>query len=175
MSAEYVNRGEAPGPERITISRPSDIPNSSRRFSGPQGFTLIEVLIVVAILVGLVSLVGVNVLRHGGEAKVKTAKIQMGQIVSALKLYKLEQGGYPTTDQGLEALVRSPFSGSSPRAYPQEGYLESREVPLDPWGQPFVYLAPGRSGEAFEILSYGSDGEPGGTDEMSDLSSSELR
>jgi len=140
-----------------------------------SGFTLIEVLIVLLILTSLVGLVGVNVLRHQGEAKVKTARIQISQLVSALKLYKLEQGQFPNTEQGLDALVKAPLqqTGSSP--YPAEGYLDSSQVPMDPWGQPYVYLAPGRSGEPFEIISYGSDREPGGAEDQGDLSSTDLR
>ena len=140
-----------------------------------SGFTLIEVLIVLLILTSLVGLVGVNVLRHQGEAKVKTGRIQISQLVSALKLYKMEQGQYPSTDLGLDALVKAPLQRTGTSPYPAEGYLDSSQVPLDPWGQPYVYLAPGRSGEPFEIISYGSDGEPGGAEDQADLSSTEIR
>lgn len=147
----------------------------TRERSSRSAFTLIEVLIVLLILTSLVGLVGVGVIRHQGEAKVKTGKIQIAQLQSALKLYKVEQGEFPTSNQGLEALVRAPANRSSTAPYPPEGYLDSTQVPLDPWGQPYVYLAPGREGEAFEIISYGSDREPGGEGDAADLSSSALQ
>lgn len=137
-----------------------------------SGFTLIEVLVVLLILTALVSLVGVNVLSQSGEAKVKTTQIQMEQVESALKLYKLEQNRVPTTDQGLEALVRRPERAPTPTRYPEDGYLDGARVPPDAWGNAFIYLAPGRQGEEFELLSYGSDGEPGGSGDAQDLSSS---
>ena len=140
-----------------------------------SGFTLIELLIVLLILTSLISLVGVNVLRHQGEAKIKTARIQISQLVSALKIYKLEQGQYPTTDQGLDALVRVPAQGAPTGQFPDEGYLDGPVVPEDPWGEPYVYLAPGRGGEPFEILSYGGDREPGGTGDDEDISSVQSR
>ena len=139
------------------------------------GFTLIEVLIVLLILTSLVGLVGVNVLRHQGEAKIKTTKIQISQLASALKLYKVEQGNFPTSNQGLEALVRAPANRLAGSEYPSDGYLDGTQVPLDPWKQLYVYLSPGRNGEAFEIISYGGDREPGGAGDDADITSSELR
>lgn len=139
-----------------------------------DGFTLIEILIVVLIITILAGIVGVNVVRKPGEARVSAARMQIQQLKAAVQLYRAEQGLVPTQEQGLEALVSRPTIEPIPPRYPEGGYLDSRRVPLDPWNRPYIYLAPGRQGEPFEIISYGSDGEPGGTGEAADLSSSEL-
>lgn len=146
-------------------------PTRSRPVSG---FTLIEILVVIMIITILASIVSVNVLRKPGEARVSAARLQIRQLQTAVQLYKTEQGRLPTQEQGLEALVAKPTLDPVPARYPDEGYLESRTLPKDPWKNDYVYLAPGRQGEPFEILSYGSDGEPGGDGEAADLSSSEL-
>ncbi len=139
-----------------------------------QGFTLIEILVVVLILSILAGIVGVNVLRHPGEAKVTAAKLQIETFKNALQIYQLEQGHLPTQEQGLEALCHKPRQAPVPEQYPPAGYLDKRSLPKDPWGRPYIYLVPGRSSEPFEILSYGSDGEPGGDGTAADISSSDL-
>lgn len=138
-----------------------------------SGFTLVEILVVIVILSILATLVAVNVIRQPGEARVAAAKIQIKQLQTALQVYRTEQGRYPTQDQGLEALVRKPQTGIIPERYPSDGYLESREVPRDPWKNDYIFIAPGRNGESYEIISYGSDGEPGGVEDASDISSSD--
>lgn len=138
------------------------------------GFTLLEILVVIMIIAILAGIVGINVAHHPGEAKVAAAKMQLKQLKHAVELYRLDQGRVPTTEQGLEALVSRPTREPIPANYPQEGYLESRTVPVDPWGNPYIYLSPGRHGEAFEIITYGSDGEPGGADDAADFSTSDL-
>jgi general secretion pathway protein G len=138
------------------------------------GFTLIEVLIVLLILVSLAGVVSVNVIRHQDEARVKTARLQLEQLETAVQLYITEHGRPPTMEQGLDALVRKPARPPVPAAYPAGGYLDRRTVPADPWGGEFIYLVPGREGERFEIISYGSDGEPGGDEDATDLSSAEF-
>jgi general secretion pathway protein G len=138
-----------------------------------KGFTLVEVLVVLVILMGLAGIVTVNVVRHQSEARVKTARIQIRQLQQAVQLYQSEQGRIPTQEQGLEALVRAPTLPPAPARYPADGYLESRKVPKDPWGGDYLYLAPARNGQTFEILSAGSDGELGGTGDASDLSSTD--
>ncbi|HPF99697.1 MAG TPA: type II secretion system major pseudopilin GspG [Kiritimatiellia bacterium] len=138
------------------------------------GFTLIEILVVVMIITLLASIVAVNVLRKPGEARISTAKMQIRQLQTAIQLYRSEQGLQPSQEQGLEALVAKPTTEPIPQRYPQEGYLESRRVPKDPWGNEYIYVVPGRSGEAFEIISYGSDGEPEGEGEAADISSASL-
>ncbi|MDZ4199581.1 MAG: type II secretion system major pseudopilin GspG [Kiritimatiellia bacterium] len=139
-----------------------------------RGFTLIEVLVVLVILMGLMGIVTVNVVRHQSEARVKTARIQIRQLQQAVNLYRAEQGRIPTQEQGLEALVRPPAIPPVPTRYPQEGYLEGRRVPKDPWGNDFLYLVPGRDGSVFEIVSTGSDGELEGTGDAADLSTADF-
>lgn len=146
----------------------------TRRRAASAGFTLIEVLIAVFIGVLLAGVVTVNVMRHLSETRVKTAKIQLRQLKSAVQLYQVEQGRLPTQEQGLEALVRKPSIPPIPQNYPPEGYLEGRRVPRDPWGREYVYAVPGPDGLPFEILTYGSDGEPGGNGDAADISTADL-
>lgn len=143
-------------------------------FHRSSGFTLIELLVVIAIITILAGVVTVNLVRKPAEARVAAAKLQIKELQTALNIYRTEQGRYPTQEQGLEALVRTPDREPIPRNYPRDGYLQSAKLPLDPWGNPFIYLAPGRAGESYEILCYGSDGEPGGEDDAADISSSAL-
>lgn len=139
-----------------------------------RGFTLVEILVVIVIITILAGIVTVSIVRKPGEARVAAAKMQLRQLQTALQVYRTEQGRLPTQAQGLEALVQRPVTEPIPPNYPAEGYLESRQLPRDPWNNPFVYLVPGRAGEAYEILSYGSDGEPGGDGDAADLSTSAL-
>jgi len=138
-----------------------------------RGFTLIEVLVVLVILMGLAGIVTVNVVRHQSEARLKTARIQIRQLQLAVQLYQSEQGRIPTQQQGLDALVHPPTIAPVPARYPAEGYMESHRLPKDPWGAEFIYLEPGREGQPFEILSAGSDGELGGTGDAQDLSTAD--
>lgn len=138
------------------------------------GFTLIEILVVLVIVMGLASIVTVNVVRHQSESKVKTAQLQISQLEQGLQTYHLEHGRYPSQAQGLLALVQRPTTAPVPEPYPEDGYLARTRLPLDPWGNEYIYLAPGRQGEPYEIISYGSDGEPGGTGHASDLSNTDL-
>lgn len=139
-----------------------------------SGFTLLEILAVVMIIAILVGIVGINVIRRPAEAKVTAAKMQLKQLKHAVELYRLDQGRVPTLEQGLEALVSRPAREPIPANYPADGYLDSRSVPRDPWGNEFIYLVPGRRGEMFEIITYGSDGEPGGENDAADISTSDL-
>jgi len=136
------------------------------------GFTLIEILVVVLIISILAGIVGVSVLRHPGEAKVAAAKLQIKNIKHALKLYRMEQNLFPTQEQGLEALCVRPTLAPVPERYPEDGYLDSRKVPKDPWNRDFIYMVPGRQNEPYEVICYGSDGEAGGTNDAADISSS---
>lgn len=138
------------------------------------GFTLIEVLVVLAIISILAGIVTINVVRRPGEAKVAAAKTQLRALKSAVNLYRTDHGFIPTMQQGLPALIQAPTTPPVPEKYPADGYLDTRVLPRDPWGYDFIYLAPGRRGESFEIISYGSDGQPGGEEDAADLSSSEL-
>ena len=147
---------------------------TSTHCDSKSGFTLIEILVVIIIITILASIVSVNVLRKPGEARVSAAKLQIKQLQTAVQLFKTEQGRAPTQAQGLEALVVKPTTDPIPQQYPADGYLESRKLPKDPWNNDYIYLVPGRAGEVFEIISYGSDGEPGGEGDAADISSSEL-
>jgi general secretion pathway protein G len=131
-------------------------------------------LVVLVIIMSLVGIVSVNVVRFQAKARVDAARIQLKQLQAAVRLYQTEQGRLPTEEQGLEALVQKPATPLVPERYPDDGYLESRRVPRDPWGRAYVYAVPGREGAAFEILCYGSDGEPGGKGDAGDLSTADF-
>lgn len=136
------------------------------------GLTLIEILVVVTILAILATIVGINVLHEPEKARVITAKSQLKTLKTAVEIYKMDNGHIPTMAQGLAALVEKPTLDPIPKQFRTEGYLDTRAIPLDPWGNEYIYIVPGRSGESFEVISYGKDSEPGGTDGAADLSSS---
>lgn len=138
------------------------------------GFTLLELLIVVLIITILGGVVGVQLAGRPHEARVAAARAQLENFRMALRLYHMDQGHYPTLRQGLQALVQPSNMEPRPRRFPEGGYLERNEVPLDPWGNPYVYLVPGSRGEPFEVLSYGRDGQPDGNGEDADISTSDL-
>ena len=137
------------------------------------GFTLIEIMVVLVILGILVGFVGVKIMGKPEEARRMKARVQIDSLETALKLYKLDNGVYPTTEQGLQALVEPPTVGQLAKAWRQGGYLEKGKVPKDPWGNDYVYLSPGVHGD-FDFSSYGSDGEPGGEDKDQDINNWEL-
>ena len=137
------------------------------------GFSLVEILVVLVIMSILAGVVVVNVVNKPGEARVATCRTNIQALQAALRLYKIDQGRYPTQAQGLEALIAQPTQEPVPSRYPQGGYLEATVMPVDPWGNPFVYLIPGRAGESYEVISYGADGAPGGVEYDADLSSSD--
>jgi len=139
-----------------------------------HGFTLIEILVVVLIISILVGIVGINVFRHPAKARTSAVKLQIKNFKGALQLYRMEQGRFPTQQQGLDALCVKPTIAPVPENYPETGYLDSRNLPQDPWNHDFIYLVPGRNNEPYEVISYGNDGEPGGIDEDADISSSDL-
>ncbi|MEA3232294.1 MAG: type II secretion system major pseudopilin GspG [Thermodesulfobacteriota bacterium] len=144
-----------------------------KQIADESGFTLIELMVVVIILGILAGLVVPRIMERPGEAKQTKAKIQIEGLETALKLYKLDTGRYPDTEQGLEALVHMPDTGIVPKKWREGGYLEKGKLPLDPWGNPFVYLSPGANGDT-DIISYGADGVPGGEGEDRDINSWEL-
>ena len=138
-----------------------------------DGFTLIELMVVIVILGILAGLIVPRIMGRPDEAKQLKAKMQIESIETALKLYKLDNGTYPTTDQGLEALVAQPDTPPVPRKWREGGYLEKGRVPKDPWDNNFVYLSPGVHGD-YDIASYGADGVSGGEDKNSDINSWEI-
>lgn len=131
-----------------------------------SGFTLIEVLVVVVILGLLAALIVPRIMDRPDEARVVAAKSDISAIASALKLYRLDNGSYPTTEQGLQALVKKPSTGDIPPNWKQGGYLE--RLPKDPWGTDYQYLSPGVYGE-IDIFSYGADRKPGGEGYAADI------
>jgi general secretion pathway protein G len=139
-----------------------------------SGFTLIEILIAMTIIGILSGVVGLSVAGYLRKAKLQAAQSQIKTFQTALQMYKAAHAQLPTTAQGLEALCIEPSIPPIPKDYPAEGYLESRKLPNDPWGNPYVYLVPGRKGEPYEIISYGSDGEEGGIGEAADISSGQF-
>ena len=133
-----------------------------------HGFTLIEIMVVIIILGILVAYIAPKFMGRAEEARRTAARVQMESIETTLKLYKLDNGYYPTTEQGLQALVEPPTVGQLPRAWREGGYLEKGKVPKDPWKNDYVYLSPGLHGD-YDLISYGNDGEPGGEDENADV------
>lgn len=133
-----------------------------------HGFTLIELMVVIVILGILATLIVPRLMERPGQAKQVKAKLQIESFETALKLYKLDNGNYPSTEQGLQALVQAPTTGVVPAKYPTGGYLEKGKLPKDPWGNDFVYLSPGIHGP-FDIITYGADGIPGGEGENKDI------
>ena len=131
-----------------------------------RGFSLVEILVVLVILGLLVSVVAPTVLNRADEARVQKVYADFANIETALKLYRLDNFVYPSTEQGLEALVEPSGLDPIPRNFKQGGYLE--RMPMDPWGRPYLYLSPGENGE-FDLYSLGADGLSGGEDQNTDL------
>jgi general secretion pathway protein G len=138
-----------------------------------RGFTLIELMVVIVILGILAMYIGPKLMGRPEEAKQVKARMDIASLETALKLYKLDNGVYPSTEQGLQALVEQPETGVIPKKWRQGGYLEKGKVPKDPWGNEFIYLSPGLNGD-FDIISYGADGVPGGENEGADINSWEV-
>lgn len=134
-----------------------------------RGFTLIEIMVVIVILGILAGLVLPRFMGRTEEAKKVKAKLQIENLEAALKLYKLDNGAYPTTEQGLEALVQKPATGAIPANWREGGYLEKGKIPLDPWNRPYVYVSPGVKNKDFDLKSLGGDGEEGGEGESADI------
>ena len=138
-----------------------------------QGFSLIEVLVVVVIMGMLIGLIGPNVLGQVDRARVTTAKSDIASLSQALDMYKLDNHLYPTTDQGLEALVSRPQSSPEPRNWNPEGYIKGNKLPLDPWDGEYVYMSPGEDNRPYELISLGADARLGGEGYAADISSSD--
>jgi general secretion pathway protein G len=138
---------------------------------GQAGFTLIEIMVVIAILAILAAVVVPKLIGRTDDARITATKVQIKNIEQALNLYKLDNGVYPSTEQGLDALVREPTIGVIPRNWKEGGYLP--KVPMDQWGNPFVYIQPGQE-SAFDLYSYGADGEEGGTGPATDIKVTDL-
>jgi len=138
-----------------------------------NGFTLIELMVVVVILGILAGMIVPKLMGRTDEAKQVKARTDIVAIETGLKLYHLDNGNYPTTEQGLLALVKRPDSEPIPAKWVIGGYLEKKKVPKDPWGRKYLYLCPGLNGD-YDIISYGADGTPGGVGKNMDINSWEI-
>lgn len=139
-----------------------------RRPGIARGFTLVEIMVVVVIIGVLGALVVPKLMGRTGESRVTAARVDISTLMQALKLYKLDNQRYPTTEQGLKSLIEKPTSGPAANGWKSGGYVE--KLPNDPWGNPYQYLSPGVHGEV-DLFSFGADGQPGGTGEDSDVGS----
>ena len=143
----------------------------ARLLRSPSGFTLIEIMVVIIILGILAGLIVPRLLEEPDKARKVKAKLQIESLATALKKYRLDNGDYPTTEQGLQALVEKPSIGKVPNRYPERGYID--KLPKDPWGNDYVYISPGEHGD-FDIISYGGDGDEGGDGKNEDIRSWEI-
>lgn len=140
---------------------------SSRRRAA-RGFTLIEIMVVVVIMGVLAALVVPRLMGRTDDARILAAKQDIATLMQALKLYRLDNQRYPTTEQGLQALVARPAAAPIPQNWKTGGYLD--RLNKDPWGNPYQYLSPGTRGE-IDVFSWGADGKPGGTGIDADIGS----
>jgi len=141
-----------------------------KQLTSRRGFTLIEIMVVIVILALLAALVGPKLMGRTDDAKIETTRTQIKQLETALKLYKLDTGIYPGTEQGLNALISKPTVGTIPKNYKDGGYLESKKVPKDGWGNDYLYVSPGEHGD-YDLYSYGADGVKGGEGKNADITS----
>ena len=146
---------------------PQPTPNRKRR-RGEEGFTLVELMVVIVIIGLLATIVALNVLPSGDTARVQKAKADIATIEDALELYRLQNLSYPTTSQGLAALRTAPAGLADPSRYQAGGYL--KRLPDDPWGKPYLYASPGSHGAA-DVWTFGADGKEGGEGIDADLAS----
>lgn len=143
---------------------------TDRRDARKRGFTLLELLVVVAIIATLAAVVAPSVFRNVGDAKVSAAKTQIESLSLALNSYRMDNDAFPSTEQGLDALRTIPTSGEPPRNW--KGPYLTRVVPLDPWGRPYIYISPGRvNASSFDLYTLGRDGRAGGEGEDADITS----
>ena len=136
-----------------------------------RGFTLIEIMVVVVIMGILAALVVPKLMGRTDDARIIAARQDIATVMQALKLYRLDNQRYPTTEQGLQALMTKPTSGPASDGWKSGGYID--KLPKDPWGAPYQYLSPGVKGEV-DVFSYGADGQPGGVGNDADIGSWEL-
>jgi len=142
--------------------------SASRRCGNSRGFTLIEILVVIVVIAVMAGLVAPNVFKHVGEAKNVSARSQIEMLGAALDAYRLDNGRYPATAQGLAALWAAPVQDPRPPSW--KGPYLRKEVPLDPWGRPYIYKSPGEQNPAgYDLVSYGADGQSGGEAEAADV------
>ncbi len=138
-----------------------------------RGFTLIELMVVIVILGILAGMIMPKLMGRTDDARMVKVKVDIEALGTALKLYKLDNGEYPTTEQGLKALIEPPNKEGGTGNWRKGGYLGKHKIPKDPWGRDFIYLSPGLHGD-YDIISYGADGVPGGEGKNADVKSWEL-
>lgn len=138
------------------------------------GFTLIEIMVVIVILTLLAVFAVPKIMGRLDDAKIADAKVQIRNLESALKYYKLDNGIYPGTEQGLQALINKPATGVIPKNYREGGYLETKTIPKDPWNNDYIYISPGEHGD-YDLYSYGADGVKGGEGKDADIESWNMR
>ncbi len=146
-------------------------PRSMLSHTAQRGFTLIEIMVVVVIMGVLAALVVPKLMGRADDARITAAQHDIKTLMAALQLYKLDNHRYPTTEQGLQALVAKPTSGPAANGWKTGGYVA--KLPNDPWGGTYQYLSPGVKGE-IDVFSYGADGQPGGTGNDADIGSWDL-
>lgn len=139
-----------------------------------SGFTLLEIIVVVFILSLLAAIVAPKIIGRTDDARIAEAKVQIRNLETALKLFKMDNGFYPDTQQGLQVLVEKPSAGQIPLNYKEGGYLEQKKIPLDPWGNAYVYISPGLNGD-YDLMSYGADGKEGGEGNNADIKSWDMK
>ena len=152
-------------PQRSTVMNTQQ-PDPRPHTAPQRGFTLIELMVVLAIIGVLAALVVPNVLNRADDARVTAAKTDVSNLMNALKLYRLDNQSYPTAEQGLNALVVKPSTGPAPLNW--KSYID--KLPNDPWGRPYQYMTPGVKGEV-DVLSLGADGQAGGEGKNADIGS----
>lgn len=141
----------------------------NRRRRHEAGFTLIELLVVLVILGLLAGIVLPRLTGTSEKARRDAARVQISALEDTLQHFEVDNGFYPSTEQGLDALVNEPTTGRAPTRWREGGYLD--KVPKDPWKNPYVYISPGSDGRPYDLLSYGADGEPGGEGDYADITS----
>jgi len=138
-----------------------------------SGFTLIELMVVIIIIGLLAALVGPRLIHRADDARITETKIQIMNFETALKMFKMDNGFYPSTEQGLSALISAPVTGVIPENFKADGYLGKKMLKADPWGNEYIYISPGMQGD-YDIISYGADGKPGGEGYNADIINSEI-
>lgn len=144
------------------------------RIAKSDGFTLLEIMVVVLIIGLLMTVLATNVFRRLGGAQADIARLQVSKLSQQLELYKLDNGTYPSSEQGLDALVREPTGEPKPRRYPEGGYVTSKDL-VDPWQNEFKYERPGKNNQrSFDLYTLGADAQPGGDGENAEIGNWEI-
>lgn len=154
----------------FSMRRVAEWLTAKRNLKRRRGFTLVEIMVVVVIIGLLAALIGPRVIGQSESARAEATRVQISQLTQALELYHLDNGFFPTTDQGLQALIEAATSEPEPKNFANGGYLQKKQLPRDGWDNEFLYICPGENGD-FDIISYGSDGREGGEDFAADIGS----